>query len=102
MICCYFVTGNCIVAQINLLVNKHILYLLRLFCKMRLGVDEISIKGVRKERGLSQRGFANEIGVTQACVSQWENGQNYPKYKMLKKMTEVLECTVDELMKEDE
>lgn len=37
------------------------------------------IKDIRKKLGLTQQGFADVAGVTQATVSRWEDGKWQPK-----------------------
>jgi len=34
-----------------------------------------------EESGLSQRAFAEQVGVRQACVSRWVTGKAYPDWE---------------------
>lgn len=43
-----------------------------------------TVKKIRKERFLSQAGFAKDIGVAFSTVNRWENGKNTPSYKAMK------------------
>ena len=45
--------------------------------------------------------LAEQLGINQSAVAQWETGKTTPSFKRLKKLAEALECSVDELMKED-
>ena len=54
----------------------------------------------RKRVGLSQADLAKKMGISQPAVAQWENGVSRPNISLLSKLAEVLECTVDELLKE--
>ena len=44
-----------------------------------LGMDDL-IKYL-EESGLSQRAFAEQVGVRQACVSRWVTGKAYPDWE---------------------
>ena len=57
------------------------------------------ISKLREEKGLSQSELGSKLGVTNKAVSRWENGRGYPDTSILLKLAEVLEITVDELLK---
>ena len=59
-----------------------------------------NIKRLRKEKGLTQKGLAEKIGVSTAFISQVENGISKPSDDNLKKIADVLGVTVNELEKE--
>ena len=61
---------------------------------------DISIKTFRKKKGLSQKELAGLLGLNQSAVAQWETGKTAPNFRRLKKLTEILECSVDDLMEE--
>jgi len=42
------------------------------------------LKGLRKQRGLSQSELANHLGVAKSTVSMYEVGNRTPDYEMLK------------------
>ena len=42
--------------------------------------------------------MAEIIGVSQATVSMWENRQTEPGFEHLKKLSDVLNVTIDELV----
>ena len=56
------------------------------------------IREIRKQLGMSAEDVAREIGVTQAAVSNWENGTRSPKIPMIIRLAEVFDCTTDELL----
>lgn len=60
----------------------------------------IKIERLRKEKGITQESFATSLGVTQGAVSQWEKGISKPSIDKLTQIAEILECSVDELLKE--
>lgn len=59
-----------------------------------------TISDRRKRQGLTQEELAKKMGVSQVAVSKWESGVTRPNTSLLVKLAEVLECTVDELLKE--
>lgn len=62
----------------------------------------MSILSARTNAGLSQAELAKEVGVTDAAVCQWESGKNSPRAKLLPKIATVLNCSIDELLNENE
>lgn len=48
----------------------------------------IILKRIRQQSLLSQKDFANAIGVSFSTVNRWENGKNIPNFKDLKKISE--------------
>lgn len=55
-------------------------------------------KELREERGLTQKEFADKLGLDQSTVSLWENGKTQPRTKLLVKIARILGCTVEELV----
>lgn len=61
------------------------------------------VAALRKEKGLKQVAFANEVGVSLRTVRGWEIEGRYPKsHDMYDKIAEVLDCDVNYLLTEDE
>ncbi len=54
---------------------------------------------LREKKNLSQSELGNLVGVTNKAVSRWENGRGYPDTSLLLKLAEILEITVDELLR---
>lgn len=52
---------------------------------------------VRKAKGYSQSEFAEKLGVSQATVSQIESYRRKPSVKILKRITEVWDLSMDQL-----
>jgi transcriptional regulator with XRE-family HTH domain len=52
----------------------------------------------RKEKGITQDGLANFIGVSSSSVSKWETGQSYPDIIFLPQLASYFNITLDELM----
>ena len=59
----------------------------------------MNISVARKRAGISQEELAERLSVTQGAVSQWENGATSPRTEMLLRIAEVLNVTVDELLR---
>jgi len=53
-----------------------------------------------KQKGLKQRDLADKIGVTEVSVSRYIRGTRIPNANILKKMAEVLEVSVGEILGE--
>ena len=60
------------------------------------------IKKYREEKKMTQVEVADVLGVKPATISKYEAGILEPNIESLKKLAELLEVSVDELLKEDE
>lgn len=58
----------------------------------------IKISEYRKMKGLSQKEFAEELGISAGNLCEWEKGRIEPSISALVKMSELLEISVDELI----
>jgi putative transcriptional regulator len=58
---------------------------------------EVKIKVRLAELNLKHQDVANTLGVTKQTFSSWVNGKNQPTLEMAFKISELLECKVDEL-----
>ena len=58
----------------------------------------VKIKETRKKRGLTQKQLAELLGVKQQNISDWERGERSPSIKNLKKLAEILNCQIDDLV----
>ena len=59
------------------------------------------IKELRKKHGLTQESLAMSLGVDRSTIACWETGRSKPKADGLLKLSVALNCTVDELLKEE-
>lgn len=57
------------------------------------------IKTFRERNGLTQKQFAEMLGVTHQTVSKWEGKKGYPDVFLLPRLAETLSCTIDDLYK---
>lgn len=53
----------------------------------------------RKALGLTQQNIADRLGVTNKAVSKWESGECFPETAQLLPLAEILNCSVDELLR---
>lgn len=60
------------------------------------------VKQLREEKGLTQQTLAERLYVTRQAVSKWERGTRYPDLLTVKKIAQVLEVSVDELLSGEE
>jgi len=56
------------------------------------------ICNMRTMHGYSQSQLADELGITPQAVSKWENGVSKPKTSIIKKMAEMWNVTVDDIL----
>lgn len=49
------------------------------------------VKFLRRELGLTQEKFANEVGVTFSTINQWENGRRKPQPFLLNRLVQMKE-----------
>lgn len=56
------------------------------------------IRQARLAKGWTQDEFARELGVGVRNVSRWELGQAVPRAKALRRIAEVLGCSVEDLL----
>lgn len=57
-----------------------------------------NLKILREEISLSQAALAVKIGVTQQCISEWENGKIEPTLSNLWLLADVFDVSVDVLI----
>lgn len=59
----------------------------------------LALREYRTQKGYTQTQIAKMLDFFPSCVTQWESGVRKPDIVMLKKLTEVLECSADDLLK---
>lgn len=60
------------------------------------------ISRLRKENNYTQEQLAERMGVSRQSVSKWESNIAYPETEKLIQLSELFDCTLDYLLKEDE
>lgn len=66
---------------------------------LRKEIKMLALSEYRTKSGLKQSQLAELVGVTPNCISQWETGVRKPDLVMLKKLSVILQCTADDLLK---
>ena len=68
--------------------------------KKRGGADMLNenIKNLRKNKGYTQEELANKLSVVRQTISKWEKGYSVPDAEMLKKLAEILDTDVSQLL----
>ena len=59
-----------------------------------MGIDKIILEK-RKELGLTQQELAHKLGVTDRSISRWEKGTSTPDIYSLKRLSEILNVSMD-------
>ena len=60
------------------------------FCK--------NLKNIRLENKFTQKQVALKLGVVESCYANWEQGRTEPSIEMLRKLGELFNVYVDELI----
>ena len=55
----------------------------------------------RKEKGMTQMGLANQLGVSYQAVSNWERGESMPDISKLEDLSKELGASIDEILGND-
>lgn len=56
------------------------------------------LRGLRKERGITQEQFAEELGVAARTVSRWETGANMPDIGLLPEIADFYDVGISEII----
>ena len=56
------------------------------------------LRNAREKNGLTQKVLAEQLYVTRQTVSRWECGERYPDIITLKKLSEILSISLDDLL----
>lgn len=59
-----------------------------------------NIKNRRIKKSYTQQQFAEEVGVGRSMIAQIERGTKIPNMMLGREIARVLECSMDELVKE--
>lgn len=57
-----------------------------------------NIKNFRKNNGYTQEELANKLNVVRQTISKWEKGYSVPDAEMLKKLAEIFDTNVSQLL----
>ena len=56
------------------------------------------IKEIRLANNMKQSDLADKLNVTQATVSGWESGRRTPDLESVRRVAEIFNCSIDELL----
>ena len=62
----------------------------------------MKLKEIRTQKGITQEELANKVGVQNTAICNYEVGIREPSLYTLKRIATVLECTVDELIEDED
>ena len=60
-----------------------------------------NLKILRKHRGYTQTTLGKAVGATKGTVSTWETGSRNPSIPTLIKLADLLNCSIDVLLRDD-
>lgn len=58
----------------------------------------VKIASLRKKNGLSQERLAEMLCISPQAISKWENGHTLPETSLLPVLSQILSCTIDEII----
>nr|DAU66714.1 MAG TPA: helix-turn-helix domain protein [Caudoviricetes sp.] len=58
-----------------------------------------NLKMFREKKNIPQSFLAQQLNVSQQAISMWEKGESFPRADKLLLLSKILDCTVDELLK---
>ena len=59
------------------------------------------LKVLRESKGYTQDELADKLNIARQSVSKWETGINEPDFDTLKKLCQILDCSISELIDDD-
>ena len=57
-----------------------------------------NLKSIRGGCELTQKQVASKLGVVESCYANWEQGRTEPNIEMLRKLCEIFQVTLNELI----
>ena len=64
--------------------------------KLQIPAWAVKIHETRKAKGWTQEQLADELGVSQSTITDWERGRTFPRYKNLFQLSKILEINIKE------
>lgn len=61
-----------------------------------------NLRKAREDKGMTQQTLADKIYVTRQAVSRWEGGSRYPDLMTAKKLSMILDISLDDLLRDDD
>ncbi len=60
------------------------------------------LRTARKQRGMTMKELGEMVGVSESAISQYETGKREADFETLLKIGEVLDCSIDYLLRGEE
>ena len=60
-----------------------------------------NLRRLRKAKGLTMKELGEKVEVTESMIQMLETGKRKPSFELLLKLGEVLDCSVDDLVREE-
>lgn len=60
----------------------------------------MNLKNVRKNKNLTQKELAAKLNLDQSTISKYEKNIILPNIVILKKIAQILDCSIDDLLKD--
>lgn len=57
-----------------------------------------NLKEARKNCYLTQKQVATTLSVVESCYANWEQGRTEPNIEMLRKLSDILKISIDDLI----
>ena len=57
-----------------------------------------NLRFARRSLDLTQKEIAKSLGVVESCYANWEQGRTEPSISMLRKLSEILDTSIDTLI----
>lgn len=62
-----------------------------------INVFSDNLRNKLEDKRKTQKDLAKALGVTEATVSRWVNGEQYPRHAMIDRIAQYLMCSTDDL-----
>ena len=59
------------------------------------------IRETRKQKHLTQQDLSEKLNVSRSAVANWEVGRNYPDLDSIVRLSDILDLSLDQLLRED-
>lgn len=60
-----------------------------------------NLRAIRRSSAFTQKQVAGSLGVVESCYANWEQGRTEPNIAMLRRLGEIFQISLDELINGD-
>lgn len=66
-----------------------------------MNLDKVGglLRMLRREKGLTQRALAEQLGVSDRTISKWETGRGAPDVSLLSAVSDALGVNIEEILR---